>query len=404
MLARMDIREKMRRDWDRRAKVDPLYWVAATEEADEASYDESADRDAEALCAGLGDDFPKNGHVLDLGCGIGRMASRLTNRFERIVGVDVSPEMIEQANARYGALENVEFIANSGADLGPLTDGSFDLVYSYSVLPHLPVDVVESYFAEVNRVLKPGGLFRYQFWVGYDQQPEDNDTLTIRVYSDDVFEKLNAAFGFEVVGREEIDYLDPVLKLRPLWVNAKKVREASTGPRDFLERDGELSERERRMEYDLLLYLAVKHAERNETAEAERVLESAVAADPNRAEAYVEWAAHRLRQDDLKGARTLLVTLTERVPTEPLGWLYRAEAATHAGDVADADACLDALDKLLPTQVDAPIEIRKAADRLRGELSSAAAAPKESPITRAARAGEGAAGARKKLKKKRKRR
>ena len=33
----MDIRDKMKKDWDRRAKVDPLYWVAATPEADEKS-------------------------------------------------------------------------------------------------------------------------------------------------------------------------------------------------------------------------------------------------------------------------------------------------------------------------------------------------------------------------------
>ena len=71
----MDIREKMKRDWDRRAKVDPLYWVAATEEADEASYIESAKKDSQAFIEGLKGRVAQSVRVLDVGCGIGRMTA-----------------------------------------------------------------------------------------------------------------------------------------------------------------------------------------------------------------------------------------------------------------------------------------------------------------------------------------
>ena len=71
----MDIREKMKRDWDRRAKVDPLYWVAATEEADEESYVESATRDSAAFIEGLRGRVSEDAKVLDVGCGIGRMTA-----------------------------------------------------------------------------------------------------------------------------------------------------------------------------------------------------------------------------------------------------------------------------------------------------------------------------------------
>ena len=43
----MKIQEKMKQDWDRRAAVDPYYWVAATQEADYQSYVDSAQKDTQ---------------------------------------------------------------------------------------------------------------------------------------------------------------------------------------------------------------------------------------------------------------------------------------------------------------------------------------------------------------------
>ena len=124
----------MKRDWDRRAKIDPLYWVAATEEADEASYRLSADKDAEAFVEGLRGRVQKTARVLDLGCGIGRMTAPIAKHFASVVGVDVSPEMIEQAKQRHGDVPNLAFAVNSGADLADFDVDEFDLVLSYSVL------------------------------------------------------------------------------------------------------------------------------------------------------------------------------------------------------------------------------------------------------------------------------
>ncbi len=346
----MDIREKMRRDWDRRAKVDPRYWVAATQEADEASYEESGERDAQSLLEGLGDRVGADSAVLDLGCGIGRMTARLTGRFREVVGADVSPEMIEQARALHQA-ENLRFVTTSGVDLADFPDGSFDLVFSYSVLPHLPPDVLRANFAEVNRVLRPGGWFRYQFWVGpAAHEAADNDTLNIRVYDHETFNGLNREAGFAVRAVDPIDYFDPVLKLNPVWVNAERVGEASDANGAFEDVRVELSPDELNLEYGLLVYLAVKHGERGEVADAERVLEEAVHLDPKRPDAYVEWAAHRQRADDVKGALTLFRVLTDAAPDEPIGWLYRGQfailverwpEAREALDRFDATACDD---------------------------------------------------------------
>jgi len=316
----------MKRDWDRRAKVDPLYWVAATEEADEASYQESAEHDANAFLQGLGDRAAKSSRVLDLGCGIGRMTAPLAKHFAEVVGVDVSGEMIKQAEVLHSSVANLSFSANNGTDLGDYEDESFDLVLSYSVLPHLPPEVVASYFQEVNRVLKPGGWYRYQFWVGPERMMANNDTLNIRVYPPEAFNSLNRDAGFELHEIDEIDYLDPVLQLKPVWVNVKKVGAANLEVKLDGRCEADDSDDEKHLEGSLLIYLANKHLDRGELNEAEAVLEQAIHYDPDRPEGYIAWATIRVERDDIKGAFTLFEMLTTRLPDFAPGWVFRAQA------------------------------------------------------------------------------
>ena len=322
----VDIRKKMKRDWDRRAKIDPLYWVAATQEADEKSYHESAAKDAQALLDGLRGRVDESGHVLDLGCGIGRMTAPIAQSFARVVGVDVSSEMIDQAKLRHSDVDNLEFAVNDGTGLGDFENASFDLVFSYSVLPHLPPEVVRSYFHEVNRILKPGGWFRYQFWVGPERTQAANDTLNIRVYSPEDFQELNRNAGFELHEIDEIDYFDPVLQIRPIWANVQRVGDAQS----IVEIEGnytdDFSDDERELETNLLIYLAQKHAERGENDDAERVLQEAISSDPDRPEGYLEWAQIRVQKGDIKGALKLFKIVTERIPDLSAGWLFRAQA------------------------------------------------------------------------------
>lgn len=335
----MDIKDKMRRDWDRRAQVDPYYWVAATEEADAASYAESAEHDVAALIEGVQARIGPDARVLDLGCGIGRLTAPLAQHFAQVVGVDVSAEMIKAAESIHGELDNCRFETNSGADLADFESGAFDLVVSYSVLPHLPPSVVASYFAEVSRVLRDDGCFRFQFWVGPRQQQAATDTLGIRVYEESTLTALCVASGLALRESEEIDYLDPVLNLKPVWINAVKVG-PPTDTTGLLGEEG-LGEDEEGLEHSLLMYLAVKHQERGEIDDAERVLEIALQVAPSRIEAYVQWAAIRIERDDLKGAAMLFEALTEAAPDASIGWVYRARLASTIGQFKQALSHLD---------------------------------------------------------------
>ncbi len=99
--------------------------------------------------------------VLDLGSGAGNdcfVARKETGPDGRVIGVDFTPEMIAKANANAQKLgfANVEFREGDIEQL-PLSDGMVDVVVSNCVLNLVPDK--RKAFAEVLRVLRPGGHF-----------------------------------------------------------------------------------------------------------------------------------------------------------------------------------------------------------------------------------------------------
>ena len=97
--------------------------------------------------------------VLDLGSGAGFdcfLAANKVGRKGKVIGVDMTPEMIEKAreNARKGNYSNVEFRLGEIENL-PVADNSVDLVISNCVI-NLSPDKRKA-FMEAFRVLKPGG-------------------------------------------------------------------------------------------------------------------------------------------------------------------------------------------------------------------------------------------------------
>ncbi len=99
--------------------------------------------------------------VVDLGSGAGNdvfVARRLVGDAGRVVGIDMTPEMIDKArrnNAKLG-YRNVEFRAGDIEAL-PVEDASTDVVISNCVLNLVPDK--RKAFAEILRALKPGGRF-----------------------------------------------------------------------------------------------------------------------------------------------------------------------------------------------------------------------------------------------------
>jgi SAM-dependent methyltransferase len=77
-------------------------------------------------------------------------------------GVDISAEMIQRGQQRPSDLPNVHFHQGNGYDLAPFQSSIFDVVYCAFVFQHMPKTSVFNYLQEVNRVLKPEGVVRFQ--------------------------------------------------------------------------------------------------------------------------------------------------------------------------------------------------------------------------------------------------
>ncbi len=95
--------------------------------------------------------------IADLGCGTGEMLARLLGKkTKRLIGVDSSPEMLEQARIRLPDLKGLELRLGELENL-PMRDQEVDSVIMSMVLYHIVEP--EKSIHEVFRVLKPGGLF-----------------------------------------------------------------------------------------------------------------------------------------------------------------------------------------------------------------------------------------------------
>jgi len=99
---------------------------------------------------------------LDFGCGVGRLTQALAEHFERVVGVDISPAMIEGARRYNRKGDRVRYLVNADPNLRQLASGSFSFVLADIVLQHVPPRFSLEYIAEFVRVLGPGGIAAFQ--------------------------------------------------------------------------------------------------------------------------------------------------------------------------------------------------------------------------------------------------
>ena len=151
----------MRKFWDERAREDAFHFVDNREpyrEADEERFWSEGERDLDTLLSTLDLAVRLDDHVLDLGCGIGRLTRVLAGRAAHVTAVDVSPGMLARARELNAQLNNVSWMLGDGETLEGVPDGSVDAVVSHVVLQHIPSAKVQlGYVAEMGRVLRPGG-------------------------------------------------------------------------------------------------------------------------------------------------------------------------------------------------------------------------------------------------------
>lgn len=120
---------------------------------------------AACLCAVVEALAPISGRILDLGCGLGRLAIPLAALYPdvEVIAVDISPVMLAQAEAQAAAagVANVRFLQGDGRHL-PREAIGVDTAYSVLLFQHLGADAVRQYMGEIAGALRLGGMFLAQ--------------------------------------------------------------------------------------------------------------------------------------------------------------------------------------------------------------------------------------------------
>lgn len=155
--------------WDRHARRDPL-WAILSDPAktgrrwDLHSFLETGRREVSLLMyqlRALNLDVDRRA-ALDFGCGVGRLSQPLTEHFERVVGLDISAEMIRLAREINRVPGRVQYVHNPGADVAGLATGEFTFMYSNVVLQHIEPHAALRYLRDLFRVVGRGGVLVFQ--------------------------------------------------------------------------------------------------------------------------------------------------------------------------------------------------------------------------------------------------
>ena len=118
--------------------------------------------------------------ILDVCCGSGNGVLAVVRPNHRIIGVDVSPDMLALARRKQEklGLRNVEFVE---MDAGKMTfpDGRFDIAMCWFGLHEMEYDLMMYILRDVNRVLKDGGRL---YIIDYENDTNRARQLLFRMY------------------------------------------------------------------------------------------------------------------------------------------------------------------------------------------------------------------------------
>lgn len=179
--------------------------VAIVADADPDRFEASGKTDAERVGRLAGQEAT----VLDLGCGIGRVALYMADRCRLLWAVDASPVMLSMAARRLADRPNVRLVQSRGVTIPEVPDHSVDLAYSILVLQHVEREDAFSLLRELRRVLRPGGrayltfpnvlfdAYLRIFLDGVDAEAVNNPART-RVYTPEEVMRLLPTAGFRI--------------------------------------------------------------------------------------------------------------------------------------------------------------------------------------------------------------
>jgi SAM-dependent methyltransferase len=191
---------RARRVWDRHARTRSLEATSSHDAADPDTYWRSGERDWGLVMAVANRAvLPARASAIEIGCGLGRLTRLAAADFDRVIGLDVSPEMLKQARIQANA-PNVSYELVGSDGRIPATADSVDLVFAWTVFRHMSKEMFGRYLDEARRVLKPGGCLAFEALIrdtGQRANPSTSDPDTEREYDSEELEAYAQRHGFE---------------------------------------------------------------------------------------------------------------------------------------------------------------------------------------------------------------
>ncbi len=124
---------------------------------------ESGREAAAAVMRDVADLLPGHELVVEFGCGVGRLLIPMARHFDRLVGVDIAPTMIEKLNANCRRFD-VQNVTGVLADEPWERSCSADLIYSWLVFQHIEdIGIIEDALSRLAAALQPRGVALLQF-------------------------------------------------------------------------------------------------------------------------------------------------------------------------------------------------------------------------------------------------
>ncbi len=206
----------MRRDWDRRARENARHYVVTGQsewsdrefwESGEITMREDLLNDLANICRGRN---PKEMTVLEIGCGAGRVTRAFARFFGTVYAVDISREMVAHARRAVRDFPQARIYRNNGKDLSVVRRHwwnrfgigagiQVDFIFSTMVFQHIPSrEIVESYVRDAHRLLRPGGLFKFQVQGAPLSRTDPGDSWVGATFTEQEARDMARRCGFEM--------------------------------------------------------------------------------------------------------------------------------------------------------------------------------------------------------------
>ncbi len=192
----------MAKDWNLRSQKNAKWYIYWDAWKTEGEFNASGEKEVKDIVL-KNISLHQDARVLEIGCGVGRLLKPMSGHVKEAYGVDISHEMIRQANERLKN-SNISLSVTDGT-LSAFADNYFDLCYSLAVFRHIPEKkFIYQYISEAGRVLKPEGVLRFEVWGAHSSKSrEKGGTIVGVTFNEPEMRAKLEELGFMVLTVEE---------------------------------------------------------------------------------------------------------------------------------------------------------------------------------------------------------